>query len=192
MYHGRLHPRKHLLPPCLCGVRKRERFIDGRLKCTYTPLKVFSYNAGFFNHFRYTGEECVYAVLPEEPLPMMSGWSVRTRGRLHCTLISVRGWGQWPFSEDSEAYFSFFGGFFGECFLIIYRKTDFFAFFGGFFISNFQIIYIYIIKSDINFDSNQHFSRLVLIYLHERQSLVLLCFFCFRWSWFSLNSTFAL
>lgn len=47
--------------------------IDGRLKCTYTPLKVFSYNAGFFNHFRYTGEECVYAVLPEEPLPMMSG-----------------------------------------------------------------------------------------------------------------------
>lgn len=187
-----LHPRKHLLPTCLCGVRKRERFIDGRLKCTYTPLKVFSYSAGFFNHFRYTGEASVYAALPEEPLPMMHGWSVRTRGRLHCTLTSDMGWGQWPFSEDSEAYFFFFGGFFGGCFLTIYRKTDFFAFFGGLSISNFQIIYIYIIKSDINFDSNQHFSRLVLICLHERQSLVLLCFFCFCWSWFSLNTTFAL
>ena len=75
-----------------------------------------------------------------------------------------QGWGQRPFSEDSEAYFSFFGG----CFLTIYRKTDFFAFFGGFSISNFQIIYIYIIKSDIDFDSNQHFSRLVLICFHER------------------------
>ena len=36
--------------------------------------------------------------------------------------------------------------FFGECFLTIYRKTDFFAFFGGFSISNCQIIYIYVIK----------------------------------------------
>lgn len=99
-----------------------------------------------------------------------------------------QGWGHRPFSEDSEAYFSFFGGYF----LTIYRKTDFFAFFGGFSISNFQIIYIYIIKFDINFDSNQLFSRLVLICLHERQSLVLLDLFCFRWSWFSLNTTFAL
>ena len=105
-----------------------------------------------------------------------------SKERLHCTPISDRGGGQRPFSEDSEAYFFFFGGFFGGCFLTIYRKTDFFAFFGGFSISNFQIIYIYIIKVDINFDSNQLFSRLVLIYLHERQSLVLLAFFCFDWS----------
>ena len=68
---------------------------------------------------------------------------------------------------------TFFGGYFSA----IVSFFDFFAFFGGFSISNFQIIYIYIIKFDINFDSNQHFSRLVLICLHERQSLVLLGFF---------------
>ena len=70
--------------------------------------------------------------------------------------------------EDSEAYFSFYGGFFGGCFLTIYRKIDFFAFFGGFSISNFEIIYIYIICLDSKFDSNHDLSRLVLIYFHER------------------------
>ena len=69
-----------------------------------------------------------------------------------------QGWGQRPFSEDSEAYFFFFGGFFGGCFLTIYRKTDFFTFFGGFSVSNFQIIYIYIIRFSVDFDNGQHFS----------------------------------
>ena len=95
--------------------------------------------------------------------------SRRKRGwRPHRAPISVRGGGCWPFSEAFEAYFSFFGGFFGGCFLTIYGKIDFFAFFGGFLKSNFEIIYIYIIYFDSKFDSNHDLSRLVLICLHER------------------------